>query len=79
MLRIIGLTGFIFLAQVIEAAPLQGRFASIDGGEIALEAWRGRPVLVVNTASPPGRAPGPTVSGIPRDALEQAGALPLRP
>lgn len=26
-------------------------FASIDGGQIALEAWRGRPVLVVNTAS----------------------------
>ncbi len=27
------------------------RFASIDGGEIALEDWRGQPVLVVNTAS----------------------------
>ena len=51
MLRIIGLTGFIFLAQVLEAAPLDGRFASIDGGEVALQDWRGRPVLVVNTAS----------------------------
>lgn len=51
MLRIIGLTGFIFLAEALEAAPLKGRFASIDGGEIALQDWRGQPVLVVNTAS----------------------------
>ncbi|MDZ4089379.1 MAG: glutathione peroxidase [Tabrizicola sp.] len=27
------------------------RFTSIDGGEIALDDWRGKPVLVVNTAS----------------------------
>ncbi|OZA01440.1 MAG: glutathione peroxidase [Rhodobacterales bacterium 17-64-5] len=27
------------------------RFASIDGGEIALDDWAGKPVLVVNTAS----------------------------
>ncbi len=27
------------------------RFASIDGGEIDLDNWRGKPVLVVNTAS----------------------------
>ena len=27
------------------------RFASIDGGEINLDDWRGKPVLVVNTAS----------------------------
>jgi glutathione peroxidase len=27
------------------------RFASIDGGSIALDDWRGKPVLVVNTAS----------------------------
>ncbi|MEO1542763.1 MAG: glutathione peroxidase [Pseudomonadota bacterium] len=26
-------------------------FASIDGGELALDAWRGQPVLVANTAS----------------------------
>jgi len=26
-------------------------FGSIDGGEIDLDAWRGKPVLVVNTAS----------------------------
>lgn len=33
------------------AAPLTGTFASIDGGTLDLEDWRGRPVLVVNTAS----------------------------
>ncbi|MBB95974.1 MAG: glutathione peroxidase [Rhodobacteraceae bacterium] len=33
------------------AEGLTGRFASIDGGELSLEAWRGQPVLVVNTAS----------------------------
>jgi glutathione peroxidase len=27
------------------------RFASIDGGEIDLDDWKGKPVLVVNTAS----------------------------
>ncbi|HYP35142.1 MAG TPA: glutathione peroxidase, partial [Stellaceae bacterium] len=26
-------------------------FTSIDGDSLPLEAWRGRPVLVVNTAS----------------------------
>lgn len=31
--------------------PLTGTFASIDGGTYAIEDWRGRPVLVVNTAS----------------------------
>ena len=33
------------------ATPLTGSFASIDGGTLDLEDWRGRPVLVVNTAS----------------------------
>ncbi len=36
------------------SAPAQAAgfsFASIDGGEIDLDAWRGTPVLVVNTAS----------------------------
>jgi glutathione peroxidase len=35
------------------SAPPEGgfRFASIDGGEIDLAAYRGQPVLVVNTAS----------------------------
>lgn len=35
-----------------QAVAVEGfRFASIDGGSIDLEDWRGKPVLVVNTAS----------------------------
>lgn len=33
------------------AKELSGEFPSIDGGTVSLEDWRGRPVLVVNTAS----------------------------
>ncbi|MEL7151976.1 MAG: glutathione peroxidase [Pseudomonadota bacterium] len=33
------------------AEPLTGTFPSIDGGTLSLEDWRGKPVLVVNTAS----------------------------
>lgn len=49
------LAGFAALAAAgpawaREAVP-SVRFASIDGGEYRMEAWRGRPVLVVNTAS----------------------------
>lgn len=33
------------------AGPIGGTFPSIDGGDLSLEDWRGRPVLVVNTAS----------------------------
>jgi glutathione peroxidase len=33
------------------------RFAAIEGGEIDLSAWQGRPLLVVNTASFCGFAP----------------------
>ena len=48
-----------FLTAVLAATTLPGpaqaaetfRFASIDGGEINLGDWRGKPVLVVNTAS----------------------------
>lgn len=43
------------LATLMAAPDLRAempfRFASIDGGEIALDDWRGKPVLVVNTAS----------------------------
>lgn len=39
-----------FLAMPALAAD-SFRFASIDGGEIDLGDWRGKPVLVVNTAS----------------------------
>ncbi len=43
--------GLWIIAAIANAAPLTGSFASIDGGEYRLEDWRGRPVLVVNTAS----------------------------
>ncbi len=36
---------------------LTGQFASIDGGTLSIEAWRGQPVLVVNTASRCGFTP----------------------
>jgi glutathione peroxidase len=43
------------LAALLVCAPAWAadgfRFASIDGGEIDLDDWRGKPVLVVNTAS----------------------------
>lgn len=34
-----------------EAAPDNWTFPSIDGGTLSFEEWKGRPVLVVNTAS----------------------------
>ncbi|MEM0948867.1 MAG: glutathione peroxidase [Pseudomonadota bacterium] len=39
------------LAAPLHASPLNGTFPSIDGGTLSIEDWRGRPVLVVNTAS----------------------------
>ena len=50
---------FIFVAaSALAARPAlalepgaEFRFASIDGGELRLTAFRGGPVLVVNTAS----------------------------
>jgi glutathione peroxidase len=43
------------LLATLASAPASGadmfRFASIDGGTIDLRDWRGKPVLVVNTAS----------------------------
>ena len=39
------------LLPIAAAAESGFRFPSIDGGEIDLGAWRGSPVLVVNTAS----------------------------
>ena len=42
--------GLALVATLSHAAE-SFRFASIDGGEIALDDWRGKPVLVVNTAS----------------------------
>ncbi|MCU0817335.1 MAG: glutathione peroxidase [Cypionkella sp.] len=43
----------LFLAAMPGMALAAGgfTFASIDGGDLAMEDWRGQPVLVVNTAS----------------------------
>jgi len=41
----------IVVSLAAHAGGLTGTFRSIDGGSIALEDWRGRPVLVTNTAS----------------------------
>lgn len=49
--RIILLAFFMMLGKVATGGTVDGTFASIDGGQISLEQWRGRPVLVVNTAS----------------------------
>ncbi len=46
------LTATVLALLTTQAAAAEGfRFASIDGGEIDLNDWRGKPVLVVNTAS----------------------------
>ncbi|WP_281968193.1 glutathione peroxidase [Roseovarius nanhaiticus] len=42
--------GFLIGAPA-RAMDLAAPFASIDGGELAVDQWRGQPVLVVNTAS----------------------------
>ncbi len=51
MLRLWILAALVMVGQIVQAAPIGGRFASIDGGEIDIAAFRGQPVLVVNTAS----------------------------
>lgn len=46
------LTAALLAVVATDAFAADGfRFASIDGGEIDLDDWRGKPVLVVNTAS----------------------------
>ncbi|CUH50007.1 glutathione peroxidase [Ruegeria atlantica] len=51
MFRLLLLFALLLVARVVQAAPLTGEFVSIDGGTLSLEDWRGKPVLVVNTAS----------------------------
>ena len=51
MLRLISVIVALFAAQVVQAEGLTGTFPSIDGGTLPIEEWRGRPVLVTNTAS----------------------------
>ncbi|MDK3075064.1 glutathione peroxidase [Sedimentitalea sp. JM2-8] len=76
----------VVFAQTGLAAGLNGVFASIDGGTLAIEDWRGQPVLVVNTASQCGftgqyaglqkiydryRARGLVVLAVPSDDFNQ--------
>ena len=51
MVRVFLLTALILIGRAVQAAPVSGEFASIDGGTLPIEDWRGQPVLVVNTAS----------------------------
>ncbi|MES0828284.1 glutathione peroxidase [Ruegeria sp. SCP11] len=51
MIRMLVLTTLILLGRTVQAAPVSGEFASIDGGTLSIDDWRGQPVLVVNTAS----------------------------
>ncbi len=51
MFRMLLLVALILLGRSVQSAPLNGEFASIDGGVLSLEDWKGRPILVVNTAS----------------------------
>lgn len=45
------LASIMLSARLVLADGLTGTFTSIDGGTLAVEDWRGHPVLVVNTAS----------------------------
>ncbi|MBC9175410.1 glutathione peroxidase [Pseudoroseomonas ludipueritiae] len=47
----------LLLAAGPASHPYDFRFPAIEGGEIDLGAWRGKPMLVVNTASFCGFAP----------------------
>lgn len=45
------LTSLLLMTSAGPALAEEFRFASIDGGEISLDTYRGQPVLIVNTAS----------------------------
>ena len=51
MFRLLLLSALLLLGRAVQAAPVSGEFASIDGGTFSIDDWRGQPVLVVNTAS----------------------------
>lgn len=51
MWRFLMVLAVIMLPQTGSAAGAGETFASIDGGTLSMEDWRGQPVLVVNTAS----------------------------
>lgn len=51
LIRMVLLGCLALSGPAVGATGLTGTFASIDGGTLSVESWRGRPVLVVNTAS----------------------------
>ena len=51
MFRFLVLMMLIVVGYTAAARDVGGTFASIDGGTLSIEDWRGQPVLVVNTAS----------------------------
>ena len=51
MLRVFLLCGLLVIGHQVSAVELDAPFDSIDGGTLSLSDWKGRPVLVVNTAS----------------------------
>ena len=51
MRRLLAAMTLSLIATAAASKPLAGEFPSIDGGTLAIEDWRGKPVLVVNTAS----------------------------
>jgi glutathione peroxidase len=56
-MRLIAAILATFLALPAAALDLGAPFENIDGGEIRLSDWQGRPILVVNTASRCGFTP----------------------
>ena len=51
MRRLLAAMTLSLIATAAASKPLAGEFPSIEGGTLAIEDWRGKPVLVVNTAS----------------------------
>jgi glutathione peroxidase len=56
-MRLVAAIFAVLLALPAAALDLATPFGNIDGGEIRLSDWKGRPVLVVNTASRCGFTP----------------------
>lgn len=74
------IASLLFAATATASAagqPLSGTFPSIDGGTLAIEDWRGRPVLVVNTASRCGFTPQYDDLQALQDRYEDAGLVVL--
>ena len=56
-MRLLAVIFAMLLALPAAALDLSTPFGNIDGGELRLSDWKGRPVLVVNTASRCGFTP----------------------